>query len=139
MSGRHKWEELVRPIREEPVRWARVQKLKRLDDELVYYFNLPYTVEARRTAEGYFAKVLELPGCMTWAESFEELETMIEDALATWIWDALEDGDPIPEPQETSGYSRVRERSLKQLGEGFDLRVGEEVTWTRDTDQEHTT
>ena len=135
MSGHHKWADLVRPIREDPVRWARIQEGRRLYDKLESYYHLPYTVEAKRTSEGYFAKVVELPGCMTWSESFEELEAMIEDALTTWIYDALEDGDPIPEPQDISENSKVQERSLKQPGEGFDLGIGEEVTWTRDTDQ----
>ena len=139
MSGHHKFDKLSRPIRENPARWARVQKGARLYDELESYYHLPYTVEAKRTSEGYFAKVVELPGCMTWSESFEELEAMIEDALATWLWDALEDGDPIPEPQDTSNHYGVQGRSLNQPGEGFDLEIGEETTWVRDTNQERTT
>ena len=65
---------------------------------LEYYMGLPYTVEIRHNEDGYFAKILELPGCMTWAETFEELGSMIEDAMETWIGCNLEHGDPIPEP-----------------------------------------
>ena len=79
---------------------------------LEYYMGLPYTVEVRRTEEGYFAKVEELPGCMTWAGSFEELGAMIEDAKKSWIADALDDGDPVPEPlgnaEEFSGKLNLR-------------------------------
>ena len=65
-----------------------------------YYMRLPYTVEVRRDEEdgSYFAKVVELPGCMTHAETFEELGPMIEDAMRGYIEVSLEHGDPIPEP-----------------------------------------
>ena len=66
---------------------------------LKHYMSLPYTVEIKRSEDGYFAKVLELPGCMTWADTLEELEYMIEDAMLCWIEDALKHGDPVPEPK----------------------------------------
>jgi len=61
---------------------------------LDYYMNLPYTVEAKHDEDGWFAKVVELPGCMTWADTFEELVAMIEDAKLGWIEVGLEHGDP---------------------------------------------
>lgn len=63
--------------------------------------NLPYTVDVKRSEDGYFAKVVELPGCMTQAETFEELGPMIEDAMRGWIEVSLEHGDPIPEPAQS--------------------------------------
>jgi predicted RNase H-like HicB family nuclease len=66
---------------------------------LEYYMSLPYTVEIKRSEDGYFAKVLELPGCMTWAGTLEKLEYMIEDAMLCWIEDALKQGDLVPEPK----------------------------------------
>jgi antitoxin HicB len=84
--------------------------------DLDYYLNLPYTVEVKKTEDGYFAKVLELPGCMTWADTFEELGPMIDDAMATWIEGSLEEGLPIPEPRETEDFSgRVNLRMPKSL------------------------
>ena len=70
------------------------------DKTLDYYMSLPYTVEVRRDEEdgSYFAKVLELPGCMTEAPTFEELRSIIEDAKRSWIKVGLKHGDPIPEP-----------------------------------------
>lgn len=65
---------------------------------LEYYMGLPYTVEIRHNEDGYFAKILELPGCMTWAETFEELEPRIEGAMEAWIGCGLAHGDRIPEP-----------------------------------------
>jgi len=83
---------------------------------LEYYMALPYTVEVHHSGENYFARVVELKGCMTWADTFEELGAMIEDAKAAWIEDALEDGDPVPEPKETEDYSgRVNLRLPRSL------------------------
>ena len=69
---------------------------------LEYYLALPYTVEVKRTEDGFFAKVLELPGCMTWADTFEELGPMIDDAMVTWIEGSLEAGMEIPEPGDAN-------------------------------------
>lgn len=83
--------------------------LKDLDEKLDYYLSLPYTIKVIRDAdegeESWFAKVVELPGCMTEADTFTELGEMIEDAMRAWIEIALEDGHPIPEPRPTESYS----------------------------------
>jgi antitoxin HicB len=70
------------------------------DKTLEYYMSLPYEVVIKRDEEGggWFARVPDLPGCMTFAESFEELLPMIEDAKRGYIEVSLEHGDPIPEP-----------------------------------------
>ncbi len=69
----------------------------------------PYAVEiVHETVEGYdawFARVPDLPGCMTQADTLAELEAMIEDAKFAWVATALEDGIPIPEPQGSDGTS----------------------------------
>ena len=79
--------------------------IKNLDD----YMGLPYTIEVIRDAgeeySGLFARVVELPGCMTQASTFEELGEMIEDAMHAWIESALENGLEIPEPRQTESYS----------------------------------
>ena len=53
------------------------------------YLALPYTIEIYRDdtdgATAYVARVVELPGCLTQADSFEELEEMIQDAMRAWI------------------------------------------------------
>ena len=73
------------------------EKTEEKDPE--HYMGLPYTAEIRHDEDGWFAKVPELPGCMTWAETFEKLGPMIEDAKRGWIEDALGHGDPVPEPR----------------------------------------
>ena len=71
------------------------------------YFALPYTIELIREDETtWFARVVELPGCMTEGDSAEDAAAMIQDAIAGWIELALADGRPIPTPNPFEGYSR---------------------------------
>lgn len=76
---------------------------------LDYYMSLPYSIEVMRDSDeenpGWVAKIKELPGCLTQADTFEELEGMIQDALQSWIEVALEDGLAIPEPRLEDDYS----------------------------------
>ncbi len=75
---------------------------------LDHYMGLPYTIEVRHDSESerpWFARIAELPGCMTEAPTFEELGPMIEDAMRSWIEVGLEHGDPIPEPRDAGGFS----------------------------------
>jgi len=73
------------------------------------YLKLPYTIEVVQDESdgytGWFAKVEELPGCMTQADTFDELGEMIEDAKRAWIESALEDGVKIPLPRKVEDYS----------------------------------
>jgi antitoxin HicB len=73
------------------------------------YLALPYTIEIYRDdtdgGMAYIARVVELPGCLTQADSFEELEEMIQDAMRVWIETALEDGQPVPEPRTSEQFS----------------------------------
>lgn len=73
------------------------------------YLALPYTVEVLhdQTGEqaGWFARVVELPGCMTQADVFEELEAMVQDAMRAWIMTALDAGLPVPEPDASEAYT----------------------------------
>jgi antitoxin HicB len=70
------------------------------------YLSLPYEIEVKRNEDGtYFAKVKQLPGCMTEADTFAEVEEMIRDAMAAWIEVALEEGVPIPEPRSLGEFS----------------------------------
>lgn len=66
---------------------------------LDYYLSLPYTIEIVPDVEegGYVARVKELPGCITQAESWESLLAMIDEAKQGWLEVALERGHPIPE------------------------------------------
>jgi antitoxin HicB len=73
------------------------------------YLALPYHIEivydASGEQPGWFARVQELPGCMTQTDTFEELGDMVKDAMHIWIATALEDGQTIPEPRADEDYS----------------------------------
>lgn len=72
-----------------------------MEKDLEYYMALPYTVVLKACpGGGFLAKIEELPGCMTEGDSREEALQMIEDAKRSWLAAALEDGLPIPEPEE---------------------------------------
>jgi antitoxin HicB len=67
------------------------------------YMALPYTIEIIPDEDegGYVARIRELPGCLTQADTWEELSQMIEDAKRLWLESALAHSDPIPEPLGT--------------------------------------
>src|SRR5260370_39944942 len=87
---------------------------------------LPYHIEvvydASGEAPGWFARVVELPGCMTQADSREEVLAMVQDAMRAWIGVEIEDGHPVPEPLTDESYSgkfvvRVPRPLHRQLAE----------------------
>lgn len=83
-----------------------------------YYMSLPYRISIVREESGsYFASADDLPGCITEANTREEALINLEDAMRGWIELALEDGDPIPEPEkEERRYSgRILVRAPKSL------------------------
>jgi antitoxin HicB len=85
------------------------------EKSIEYYMSLPYRVEIypEPDGSGYTALIPELPGCMTCADTIEELWNMIEEAKRGWLEISLEDGDYVPEPapvevEEYSGKFVVR-------------------------------
>lgn len=83
--------------------------------EVAEFVNQPWTIEVRPYEDGsYFARVMELPGCMTEADTPSEVLDALEEARALWLESALEHGDSIPEPlgdQSFSGKIFVRTSS----------------------------
>ena len=72
-----------------------------------YYMSLPYHMEIIPDIEegGYTAKFPDLPGCLTCAETIEDLITSAQDAKKTWLTAAIEDGIEIPEPDNVADLS----------------------------------
>ncbi|MBL8156366.1 MAG: type II toxin-antitoxin system HicB family antitoxin [Anaerolineae bacterium] len=66
---------------------------KTIDD----YLSLPYTIEVIPDDDGFVARVKELSGCMTQADTWDEIWPMIEDAKRLWLESALAHGDAVPE------------------------------------------
>lgn len=62
---------------------------------------LPYAIHLKPDEDGtWFAEIPDLPGCMTYSDSRDNILALLEDAKRTWIEGRLEDGLPIPEPSE---------------------------------------
>lgn len=83
-----------------------------VEKDLAYYKSLPYkeVIEADPDG-GYVGYVPEMRGCITQAETKEEILTMLEDAKEAWLSSALEAGLTIPEPvreEEFSGKFNLR-------------------------------
>ncbi len=75
-------------------------KTKNENKGLDYYLSLPYSILLIPEEEGgWFAKIPELPGCMTFGDTQQEVLELIEDAKLGWLSVAVEEGDPIPEPE----------------------------------------
>jgi len=68
--------------------------------DLGYYLNVSYGIALRKDEEGsWVAKIEELPGCVAHGDSQAQALENLEDVKTAWIEDAIEAGDPIPEPQ----------------------------------------
>ena len=66
----------------------------------------PYARVLRRAEEGgYWAEVLEFPGCVSQGETAEETMANLEEAMDLWAGSILEDGGTVPAPLETATYS----------------------------------
>ncbi|MBC7870632.1 MAG: type II toxin-antitoxin system HicB family antitoxin [Chitinophagaceae bacterium] len=74
--------------------------MKTIDD----YRSLPYAMVITPNEEGYGVAIPDLPGCYTHAEKWEDIQAMIQEAMALWMGVMLEDGKPIPEPAAQALY-----------------------------------
>lgn len=74
--------------------------------EVLEQLRQPWTIEIRPYNDGgYFARVVELRGCMTEADTQLEALQQLEEAQAEWLAAALEHGDRIPKPSGDSEFS----------------------------------
>ena len=78
---------------------------------LEHYLSLQYPFVAHADPDGGYVIVYpDLPGCLSQAETLDEIPAMAEDARTGWIETEYEEGRNIPEPshQEYSGKFNVR-------------------------------
>lgn len=68
---------------------------------------MKYTIVIEKTGNGYSAYVPDLPGCIAAADTQEEVGDLIRDAVAHHIALLREHGEPVPEPQATTGLVEV--------------------------------
>ena len=65
-----------------------------------------YRVVLRKEPEGtYTAIVTALPGCITWGETIEHAMEMAKEAIEGYIEVLKEEGEPVPDDNETLEYS----------------------------------
>ncbi len=87
-----------------------------MEKTVEYYLNLPYRLEIVPDMDegGYGARFPELPGCITCADTLEDVIQNALDAKRAWIEAALEDGIEVTEPvpgkdlSEYSGQFKLR-------------------------------
>ncbi len=97
-----------------------------------YYMSLPYRIEIIPDVEegGFTATYPDLPGCITCADTLEELVNNMTDARRTWLTAALEDNIDIPEPSEISDISsysgQFKLRMPKSLHKSLAIHAKEE-------------
>ncbi len=65
-----------------------------------------YRIVLRKEPEGtYTAIVPALPGCITWGENIEHAMEMAKEAIKGYIEVLQEEGEPVPDDNETLEYS----------------------------------
>jgi antitoxin HicB len=65
-----------------------------------------YRIVLRKEPEGtYTAIVPALPGCITWGENIEHAMAMAKEAIIGYIEVLQEEGEPVPDDNETLEYS----------------------------------
>ncbi|MFQ5923540.1 MAG: type II toxin-antitoxin system HicB family antitoxin [Anaerolineales bacterium] len=71
-----------------------------MNKPIEYYMDLPYKVDIypEEDGTGYTATIPDLPGCITSAETIDNLWESLAEAKMLWLELAIEDGDHIPEP-----------------------------------------
>ena len=77
--------------------------------EVKDYLELPYNfiVQSIKDESGayYYARVLELDGCQSTGETFEEAYNNVKEAMKGWIETKLEAGFEIPIPMRNDNFS----------------------------------
>lgn len=73
------------------------------------YLKLPYNIIIQKINDEsggyYYARVLELEGCQSDGETFDEAYRNIFDAMEGYIETKLENGFDVPMPQNADDYS----------------------------------
>lgn len=89
--------------------------------------SLPYKIVIFPASEGgYVAEVPELPGCLTQGDSWQDTFEMIQDAKASWIDIAMQDGIIIPEPTNDQYNGKLDIRIPKSLHEELAFKAKKE-------------
>jgi predicted RNase H-like HicB family nuclease len=66
-----------------------------------------YAIVIEKGPTSYGAHVPDLPGCIAVAETLDELDELIRDAIKFHIEELREQGYPVPPPTSTVNYVEV--------------------------------
>jgi predicted RNase H-like HicB family nuclease len=69
---------------------------------------MKYAVVIEKGANNFSAYVPDLPGCVAAAETLEEIEKLIRDAIEFHIRGMIEDGFQIPQPVSLAREVEIR-------------------------------
>lgn len=73
------------------------------------YINLPYNYIIQQITDEsgtyFYARVLELDGCQSTGETFDEAYKNLKEAMIGWISTKLENGFDVPLPISSVNYS----------------------------------
>lgn len=76
---------------------------------VLYYMGLAYNYIIQpitdESGSYYYARVLELDGCQSTGDTFEEAYNNLREAMEGWIEVKLDAGYEIPLPKEVNDYS----------------------------------
>lgn len=95
------------------------------------YMKLPYTrmVQEMNDESGhyFYGRVLELDGCQSTGDTIEELYESLNEAMEGYIEVKLENGLPIPVPENVDDYSgKFNIRIPKTLHQRLAIEAGRE-------------
>ena len=80
-----------------------------LSMELKDYMKLPYTRMVHEiddeSGHYFYGQILELDGCQSTGDTIEELYENLNEALEGYLEVKIENGLPIPKPENVEGYS----------------------------------
>jgi predicted RNase H-like HicB family nuclease len=68
---------------------------------------MKYLVVIEKTSTGYSAYFPDLPGCIATADTKDDVQREMQDAVAFHLDGLRQEGKPIPEPHSTSSYVDV--------------------------------
>ncbi len=72
---------------------------------------MTYAIVIEPTDNGYSAYAPDLPGCVAAADSYEDAEKLIREAVVFHLDSLREYGDPVPEPRTGVGSVEVEAAS----------------------------
>lgn len=99
--------------------------------ELKDYMQLPYTIMVNEmndeSGHYFYGKILELDGCQSTGDTIEELYENLNEAMEGYLEVKIENGLPIPEPDNVEGYSgKFNVRLPKSLHQRLSIEAEQE-------------